>query len=133
MSWPVPPQPDVEAFVWAQIGHLDGVTSFSVAAVPMPLVPWQVAHTLQVDARAGGKRLAWERAEAVRRILWNLGQLPWAEGVVSYVQIVEGPVWLPDDDGQPRYMLRVDIRVHPARQAGPAPLVGATAPGRPDG
>jgi hypothetical protein len=107
---------------------------FAIAAVPMELVPWQVAYTLQVDARAGGKAEAWKRAEAARVVLWGLAGRPWADGVVTYVQVVEGPAWLPDDDGQPRYMLRVDIRVHPARRpAGPVPLVGAGDPGGPIG
>jgi hypothetical protein len=96
----------------------------------MPLVPWLVAYSLQADARAGTKAAAWDRAEAVRRILWGLPAVPWAEGVLAYVQVTEGPLWLPDpEDGQPRYVLRADVRAHPVPSRPPAPMAGTVPAG----
>jgi len=125
----VPAQPDLEAFVWRQLEHLAGVTCFSVAAVPMPLVPWQVAHTIQIDARAKPKASAWDRAEEARRIVWALPEVPWPQGVISYVQVEEGPFWAPDDDGSPRYVMRAQIRVHPVPSGPPVPMAEARAAG----
>lgn len=131
----IPAQPDIEAFAWAQLRHLPGVTSFCVAAVPMPLVPWQVAYTIQVSARAKTKAGAWDRAEQARRIVWGLASVPWPEGDVTYVQVTEGPMWSPDDDGAPHYVIRAEVRVHPSRTApgGSAGAVPAAAAARPIG
>ena len=106
-------QPDVEAWVWAQIRHIPGVTSFCYAAF-MGWPPWLVAYSIQADARAKTKQAARDRAELVRQIITGLGSVPWPDGVVSYVQGIEGPFWLPDEDGGPRYVARYEIRAHPA-------------------
>jgi hypothetical protein len=49
----------------------------------------------------------------VRQIVCALPGVPWAEGVCSYVQPVEGPFWMADPDGGPRYCARYEIRAHP--------------------
>jgi len=116
-------QPDLEAWVWAQIGGLAGVTSFAYAAEQL-WPGWVYAHHIQVDARAARKQAARDLAEQVRRIILSLATVPWADGVVCYIQPTEGPFWLPDPDGHPRYVARYEIRVHPPRtgaiQAAPA-------------
>jgi hypothetical protein len=132
----IPAQPDIEAHVWAQLKDLPGVTSFTFAAIPMPLVPWQVAYSIQVDARADTKAAARERAEAARVIVWGLANALWDEGVITYVQITEGPFWNPDDDGSPHYVIRAEVRARPARNTeitAPVSPVAPMAAGRASG
>jgi hypothetical protein len=128
----VPAQPDCEAWVWSALAGLDGITMWCYDATPMPLVPWLVAYSFQIDARARGKQAAWALAEKARRIIWGLGSRPWPAGVVSYVQVTDGPMWLADDDGTPRYVLRAEVRVHPVPRPAPAPMTGPLGPGQPE-
>jgi len=118
MTFPVIEQPDLEAWVWEQLSPVHGLTAFSYAASSM-LWNWQYAHFIQVDARAKTKQAARDLAELARQVLCALPAEDWADGVVSYVQPVEGPFWLPDDDSAPRYTARYEIRCHPRRQAPP--------------
>jgi hypothetical protein len=117
MSVPVIVQPDAEAWVIAQIRDLPGeVTAFTYAATQLDPAGWLFAHFVQVDARHRRKPAARDIAERARQRLVGLPAVPWPEGVVCYVQPVEGPFYLPDpEDGQPRYCARYEIRVHPAR------------------
>jgi len=104
-------QPDVEAWVWANIGG-PGVTSFTYAAVnEWPL--WQVSYSIQADCRAKTKEAARDLAELTRQKMVGLPLVHWTGGVVTYAQPVEGPFWLPDPDGGPRYVARYDVRAHP--------------------
>lgn len=127
MSAPVVVQPDLEAFVWENIGHLHGLTSFVYAASQV-WPGWIFAHFVQVDARARRKQAARDLAEQARQIMCALPARDWPDGVISYVQPVEGPSWLPDDDGLPRYTARYELRVHPRRVPGvviePAEVAG---------
>ena len=116
MTAPVIVQPDLEALVWEQIRGLGGMTSFAYAAIQL-WPGWVYAHFVQVDARAPKKAAARDLAERARQIICALPDAPWPQGCVCYVQPVEGPAWLPDDDGSPRYMARYEIRVHPRRDA----------------
>jgi hypothetical protein len=109
-------QPDLEAWVWANIKGLGGVTSFSYTALTSA-GGWVVAHYVQIDARAKSKKAASDLAEEARQLVAALPEVPWTEGTVCYVRAVEGPFWLPDDDGSPRYVARYEIRVHPRRTA----------------
>lgn len=117
MSAPVIVQPDLEAWVWENIRDLPGVTSFAYAAAQM-WPGWVYAHSVQVDARSSRKQACRDVAETVRQRICALPDVPWPDGTISYVQPVEGPAWLPDDDGGPRYMARYEIRVHPRRDGG---------------
>jgi hypothetical protein len=116
MTVPVIVQPDIEAWIWEQIGGLKGVTSFAYSAVQQ-WPGWIVAHFIQVDARHRDKQASRDLAEQVRQLMCALPDVPWAAGCVCYVQPVEGPFWLPDDDGGPRYTARYEVRVHPPRRA----------------
>jgi hypothetical protein len=111
---PVFTHPDLEAWVWDNVCHLPGVTSFCFA-VQTTWPPWLVAYSIQADARAKTKQEARERAEELRQVISGLADVDWPGGVVCYVQITDGPFWLPDDDGSPRYCARYEIRAHPAR------------------
>lgn len=123
MTAPVIGQPDIEAWVWDNISHLRGVTSFTYTATT-GWPHWLYAHFLQIDCRAGRKARARDLAEQVRQIICALPDVPWPEGTVAYAQPVEGPFWLPDDDGCPRYCARYEIRVHPRRATVTAPPDG---------
>jgi GAF domain-containing protein len=118
-------QPDLEAWLWSNIEQ-PGVTSFAYAAQVM-WPGWVVAHHVQVDARARRKQAARDLAEQVRQAVMALPDVPWADGTVCYVQPTEGPFWLPDPDGHPRYVTRYEIRVHPARSSGVLPLAALAA------
>jgi hypothetical protein len=111
---PVIVQPDLEAHVYDALKELPGVDSFAYAATPS-WPGWIMAHFVQVDARAKRKAAARDLAEQARQVIAALPDRPWAEGDVCYVQGVEGPFWLPDDDGSPRYVARYEVRVHPRR------------------
>jgi hypothetical protein len=127
MTAPVIVQPDLEQWVWAQLGNLRGVTTFAYAA--QQLWPgWVYAHSIQVDCRHRRKKAARDLAEHVRQIICSLPDVPWPDGIISYVQPVEGPFWMPDDDNAPRYCTRYEIRVHPRRDATGA-LLMAPDPG----
>lgn len=117
MSADVIVQPDVEAHVWSVVGALKGVTSWSYAATQLDRAGWTYAHFVQIDARHADKTRARELAERVRQMIIALADVPWPLGCVTYCQPVEGPFWLPDDDGSPRYVARYEIRVHPPRRA----------------
>jgi hypothetical protein len=117
MTMPVIAVPDLEAHLWAQLGGLKGVTSFAYAAQPWDRAGWVYAQFVQVDARHKTKQAARDLAEQVRQLVMGLPEIPWAGGCVCYVQAVEGPAWLPDDDGAPRYTARYEVRVHPPRAA----------------
>ncbi len=117
MTAPVIVQPDVEAFVWAQLKDLPGVTTFGYAATQY-WPGWVYAHFIQVDARSQRKDAARQVAEVVRQRMCALADATWDAGCVCYVQPVEGPFWLPDDDGLPRYTARYEVRVHPLRTSG---------------
>jgi hypothetical protein len=133
MSVPVIVQPDLEAWVWANVSDLPGVNSFGYAATQM-WPGWVYAHFIQLDARSKRKEAARATAEVLRQRMCALPDVPWDAGVVCYVQPVEGPFWLPDDDGLPRYTARYEIRVHPLRDSGAvqaSPLAHPAAARRP--
>ena len=108
-------QPDVEAWVWQNIRHLNGVTSFAFSGnTDHP--GWQTRIGIQVDCRARRKKQARDLSELVRQIVLGLPDVQWDEGQLTYVSVTDGPIWLPDDpDGTPRYTTRFELRVHPIR------------------
>ena len=108
-------QPDLEAWVIACTRDLPGLTAFSYAATQLDPAGWLMAHFIQIDVRRDKKPVARAVAEQARQRMVALHTVPWPDGAVCYVQPTEGPFYLPDDDGQPRYTARYEIRVHPAR------------------
>lgn len=116
MSAPVIVQPDLEAWVWANLKDQRGVTSFAFTALQPDHTGWSWVYGIQVDARAARKKAARDLAETCRQRVLALAELAWSEGQITYVSVTEGPSWLPDDpDGAPRYTTRFEIRVHPRR------------------
>jgi len=124
---PVIVQPDLEAWVWSNIRGLSpGITSFAYAAEQV-FPGWVYTHFIQVDARAKRKDAARALAEQARQVIYALAETPWPDGAVVYVQPVEGPLWLPDDDGLPRYVTRYEFRVHPLAPPGAITTAGEPA------
>jgi hypothetical protein len=127
---PVIAQPDLEAWLWSNLSDLTGVSSFAYSAAQVDQTGWLYEHSVQVDCRAARKGAAWQLAETARQRVLALALLPWPEGTITYVQAAEGPFWLPDVDGGPRYCTRWTIRVHPARTSWEPATVTPTV--RPD-
>jgi len=128
MTLPLPPghdptldyaRPDMELLVWETISPLGGCASwaYSITDSPEPWngTSWLSTTYVQVDCRAGSRHDAHERAKAARQAICAL---PWASswphGRVCNVVVEEGPFWLPDPDGAPRYVARYALSAHPA-------------------
>jgi hypothetical protein len=106
-------QPDLEAWVWENLKHHKGVTSFSYTSFE-EVGGYQWYWGIQVDVRGARKKATADEAEQVRLELMKLPEVAWPDGQITYAQITEGPFWLPDaNDGAPRYVMRIDFRVHP--------------------
>jgi hypothetical protein len=116
--------PDAEAWAWANLRDIRGLTSFAYTATQLDPAGWLTSTFLQVDARSARRAPARDAAEQARRRLLGLPSAPWPDGVVCLVAVVEAPFWLPDDDGQPRYVARYEVRVHPRRPSPPEPRLG---------
>lgn len=103
---------DAEAWAFALLKDLGGI---SVWAYDSGTVwPYRVEETaLQVDVRASSKQRARDRAYEARGRLFDPQNHMLDGGVVAGVEVVSGPSWLPDDNGAPRYVLRVSVRTHP--------------------
>lgn len=107
------PRADMEYLCWTHLRHLGGVVCHTYGATEGS--PGSVLATthVQVDTRSATRARAAGMADTARRIL---KALPWeslAEVVVAAVECVDGPRWLPDDNGAPRYVARYAIVHHP--------------------
>lgn len=104
--------PDAEEIVWGLVNGLGGMHVFAYdAQASWPHVTEAVA--LQVDVRASSKKAARDRAYEARNMILNLPFDPTVP--VAACNIVSGPSWLPEQDGAPRYVLRVSVTVRGAR------------------
>lgn len=104
--------PDVEEWAFGLLSPLGGIHTFAYTAnADWPYVTEAVA--LQVDVRASSKKKARDRAYQARALLLD-APLDAASPAVR-CEIVGGPSWLPDEDGAPRYVLRVSVTVRGAR------------------
>jgi hypothetical protein len=110
-------RPSVELAVRHAVRPLGGTVTWCYAAADRQPRGWLAAVDVQVDTRANSKSTAWRRADACRRAV---SLLPWAvtsHGVIASVDVTDGPFWLPDPDGRPRYVARFAIHAHPSRPA----------------
>lgn len=110
-------RPSVELAVRHAVRNLGGTVTWCYAAADRQPRGWLAAVDVQVDVRANSKSTAWRRADACRRAV---SVLPWAaqpHGVIASVDVTDGPLWLPDPDGRPRYVARYAILTHPSRPA----------------
>jgi hypothetical protein len=110
-------QPDLEAHVWSQFAaDRAGITLWTYATTT-DWPGWQLRYGIELHTRARSKSAARDRAEAARQLMNKLPAVPWTDGVITYVTTTDGPFWLPDDDGCPRYVARYEVRCHPSRLA----------------
>ena len=113
MTLHAPPMPDVEALLWETLRDLGGIKVFAYdAGSEWPFVTEAVA--IQIDVRASNKVRARDRAyQARQRVL----RLPFdLTSPVRRVEVVSGPLFLADEDGAPRYIIRTSVTVRATRQ-----------------
>lgn len=107
-----PPLPDVEAIVFSAIKDLGGMSVFAFdAGAEWPYVSETVA--IQVDCHASSKKRSRDRVYEARKTLLRLPMD--TSNHVGTVKILSGPLWLPEQDGAPRYVLRVGVTVRAFR------------------
>lgn len=111
------PRPDVEWLVWQTVRPLGSCVSFAFSAVEGDPPGWLFTSSIQVDCRASSRHAASVLADTVRRTVCALPWAGWPGGAVSSVTVTEGPLWMPDPDGAPRYVVRFAITAHPSRQS----------------
>jgi hypothetical protein len=109
------PRPDIDQHIHAVIKPAGGTTVWTYALVDRQPPGWLTEASVQVDVRSTGKAMAFTRADMVRRAICSLPLVPWPEGVVNRVDVIDGPFWLPDQTGAPRYVARYRVVFHPAR------------------
>jgi hypothetical protein len=109
------PRPDVEFHVHQAIKPLGGTTTWAYAVIDLEPPGWLTSASIQVDVRASSMREAFTRADAARRIIHSLPTQPWADGQVNRVDTIDGPFWMPEATGAPRYVARYRVIFHPAR------------------
>jgi hypothetical protein len=109
-------RPDIERRVHAVIKPLTGTQVWCYALTEGDPSGWLTVASIQVDIRATGKAIAWRRADHARRLISAMPWAhDWADGVVCAVDTIDGPYWLPDPNGAPRYTARYRVVFHPAR------------------
>lgn len=109
-----PPLPDVESIVYAALKDLGGISVFAYdAQAPWPFVSESVS--IQVDVHASSKKRTHDRVYQARQTLLRLPFDPTSQ--VGRVEILSGPQWLPEPDGAPRYILRVEVSVRAFRNS----------------
>ncbi len=94
---------DAESLSVAALTGLDATVQQVGATMPPPNVVEEAL--IQIDVRAPSKKEARNRAVEARSRLLALPTLS-AAGKVS---VVQGPSWLPEPDGEPRYVFTVTI------------------------
>lgn len=112
-------QPDVEAWVWAAVDMLNGASgpqhrtaNFSLDWSP-DVHGWIRSEGVQIDTRGPSKVAVKKAAWAAMRAVLALEGVTHADGVCTQVRVVSGPLWLPEPDGEPRYVTRVAVVAHP--------------------
>jgi hypothetical protein len=113
------PRPDVEWLVREVVRPLGGTVTWVYATSDGGrLGPrgWASTLNVQVDVRANSKRAAYRRADEVRRAVCLLPfRSPASAGVVASADVTDGPAWMPDGVGHPRYVVRFALVARPAR------------------
>lgn len=109
-------RPDVEKIVYDQVKPLGGVITWTYTSGEGQPRGWLFTLNIQVDVRAHNRASALQRADACRRAICALPwSNQWERGVIATVDVTDGPFWLPDDNGAPRYVARYAITCHPHR------------------
>lgn len=96
---------DAEALCVSTLAGLDVTVQQVGATMEYPNVV--ETATIQIDARAATKKAARDVAYEARSLLLRL---PYTEpGTAGRVAVVQGPSWLPEPDGEPRYVTTVTV------------------------
>lgn len=114
-------EPDIEYFVYTCIKPLGGTITWSYGGTTGDPLSWVFIRNIQVDVRGPDRREARRRADAARRVIQALPHLPWEQGFVNRVDVLAGPMWMPDQVNAPRYVARYAITYHPSRSASELP------------
>lgn len=108
----IPAPPDIEEHLWARLRDLSlssgGVRVFAYTSSTNTHGIVEVT-SVQVDARAATKESACDLCWLARGEVTALPGAPWDAGIVEAVTDISGPLWQPDDDGAPRYVLRFNV------------------------
>jgi hypothetical protein len=104
--------PDAEWLVREAIRGIGGTVTWAFAVTDGQPRGWVQTSDIQVDVRAASKRAAYQRADQVRRAV---ASMPGTSPGVADALVTDGPLWVPDGPGQPRYVVRFALTVHPAR------------------
>jgi hypothetical protein len=107
------PAPDIEYWAWLNVRHLGRITVAMFGASEVDGWGWARSVSLQVDCRAANRARCVAMADQARRLIMALPWTPWVDGVVASADCTDGPYWLAAEDGQPRYVLRFVLVVHP--------------------
>jgi hypothetical protein len=106
-------RPDIEYYVWQSIRELGNVVCWTLSAGEIDPHGWATMTNIQVDASGFNRARASTLADQCRRTIKALQFQPWSDGVVCSVDCTDGPIWQPDQNGQPRYIARYSIVTHP--------------------
>lgn len=107
------PRADIEYLVWTRIRHLGDATCHMYSATEGDPGSWLTTTMIQVDCRSANRARALGMADTARRIIKALARAELPEVVISMVSCTEGPRWLPDENGGPRYIAQYRIIHHP--------------------
>ncbi|MBO0713510.1 MAG: hypothetical protein J2P59_02050 [Acidimicrobiales bacterium] len=107
------PRPDVAYWVWRCTQDLGRIITWETDAIEGD--PSSVIATVfvAVDCYGPTRQRAHEIADQSRRLIKALPWVHWDDGIITSVDTREGPRWVPDENGGPRYSARYAIGVHP--------------------
>ena len=111
--------PDVEAnltpAIEADPDLLSGIRVWTVDVIGF-YPQWITQHLIQIDVRASSKKAAWTKAWDTVALVMAQTSASWPDGVVNNIALISGPSWLPDENGAPRYVTRLNLTCHPTQQ-----------------
>jgi hypothetical protein len=79
---------------------------------------WIALSSLQVDCGGVNREAAWRLADRCRRRIKAAVWDDFPDVVVTNVVCTDGPRWLPDENGGPRYIARYTVGHHPRQGTG---------------
>jgi len=113
------PRPDVTFWLWQQVRGLGNVVCWEYTAIEGDPSAVLTVTSVQVDCKAHNRQRAYQTADMVRRTFKAQPWLDqWPEGIISEVNVVDGPRWYPDENGSPQYVTRYQVHHHPRQGQG---------------
>jgi hypothetical protein len=99
--------------MWTTVRGLGNVICYLYSASEGDPAAVITLSYVQVDCRAATRPRAYQLADQVRRRLKAMVWEQFPEVIISAVDCTDGPRWLPDGDGAPRYIARYTVGHHP--------------------